>query len=515
MKKKKAPEQEQRRPGMKIAADVCPPTTWRRPPITAAGASAAFGPCTTNGYGGAGAYRTAQDKALDAAGVYSLLSHSFAAGLAEAFPQFLGYGVLAQLTQNGLIRAGVEMRADEMTRRWIELTYTGQADDTQDPEGAAGGGSQTLISKMTAELDRLDARRIFRAAAAMSGYFGGCLVYIDMGDLDAQQLKEPLRADPDTFRKGALRGLRLIEPFNVAPAWYDASHPLNKSYFAPQSWLVLGTEVHASRFLYFAEDRPPTLLLPSYNFFGIPLAQVVLDVVTHFTQCREAAARMLTKYSLTVLKTDLQALLTGGPDGDIRRRIAYMVQNRDNDGVEAIDMESEDIVKLETPLSGITDIVRQAEEMVAAYFGEPAVKLWGLSPGGFNSTGEADMQNHYDHINSVQERMFREPLGRLIELAQMNVRGKVDSALSFNFVPLGDDDDRAIADINNVKADAACKLFDRGIVSGEEIRQSLADDPRSPFTNIDAAEVPEQPEEVILPAEELPEAGAEAGAEVI
>lgn len=186
-----------------------------------------------------------------------------------------------------------------------------------------------------------------------------------------------------------------------------------------------------------------------------------------------------------------------------------MVQNRDNDGVEAIDMESEDIVKLETPLSGITDIVRQAEEMVAAYFGEPAVKLWGLSPGGFNSTGEADMQNHYDHINSVQERMFREPLRRLVELAQMNIRGKADSALSFNFVPLGDDDDRAIADINNVKADAACKLYDRGIVSGEEIRQSLADDPRSPFTNIDVSNVPEQPEEVILPAEELPEAGAE------
>ena len=311
----------------------------------------------------------------------------------------------------------------------------------------------------------------------------------------------------------SLRSLRIIEPFNVAPAYYDASHPLSKSYFQPQSWLILGTEVHASRFLYFAEDRPPTLLLPSYNFFGIPLAQVVLDVVTHFTQCREAAARLLQKFSLTVFKTDLQTVLTGGSDGDVQRRIAFMVKNRDNDGVEVIDMETEDIVKLETPLSGITDIVRQAEEMVAAYFGEPAVKLWGLSPGGFNSTGEADMQNHYDHINSVQERMFREPLRRLIELAQMNIYGEADPALGFNFVPLGDDDDRAIADINNVKADAACKLFDRGIVSGEEVRQSLADDPRSPFTNIDVSAAPESPEELLLPAEEEAPPDKESGGE--
>lgn len=488
------------RRGLRIAADIVQPR-FSSFPQGADAVRAVFGPCCSNGYGGNDSIRTAQDAALDAAGVYSLLAHSIRAGMFDAAPQFVGYGILSQLTQDGLIRAGVEMRADEMTRRWIELTYTGKADENADRD---------IISDMTAGLDRLNVRHIFRAAAAMSGYFGGCLVYLDTGDLDARELKEPLRADPDTFRLGSLRGLRIVEPFNISPGRYDAAHPLNENYFVPQTWLIMGTEVHASRFLYFAEDRPPTLLLPSYNFFGIPLAQVVLDVVTHFTQCREAAARLMTKFSLTVLKTDLQAVLTGGPDSDIQRRIAYMVQNRDNDGVEAIDKETEDIVNITTPLTGITEIVRQAEEMVAAYFGEPAVKLWGLSPGGFNSTGEADMQNHYDHIASIQERMLRQPLARLLELMQMNIYGKADPALGFTFAPLGDDDDRAIADINNVKADAACKLFDRGIVSGEEVRQSLADDPRSPFTNIDADELPEQPDDEILPAEELPEAGETA-----
>ena len=504
MKIKKKISAHNERKGMKIAADIVQPHFYSG---AAAGAAikAAFGPCRSNGYGANDDARIAQDAALEAAGMYSLLAHSMRAGLFDAVPQFVGYGVLSQLTQNGLIRAGVEMRADEMTRRWIELTYTGQTDDATDADGNSKAG------EIAAELERLNVRQVFRAAAAMSGYFGGCLVYIDTGDIDARELREPLRADPDTFRLGSLRGLRIVEPFNIAPGLYDAAHPLSKNYFVPQTWLIMGTEVHASRFLYFAEDRPPTLLLPSYNFFGIPLAQTVLDVVTHFTECREAAARMLQKYSLTVFKTDLQAVLTGGGDSDVRRRIDYFVQTRDNDGVMAIDKELEDIVKLETPLSGITEIVRQAEEMVAAYFGEPAVKLWGLSPGGFNSTGEADMQNHYDHVNSVQERMFREPLRRLIELAQMNIYGAADDALSFTFMPLGDDDDRAIADINNVKADAACKLFDRGIVSGEEVRQTLADDPRSPFTNINAEDIPEQPEEEILPAEEIEEAPALTG----
>ena len=81
-----------------------------------------------------------------------------------------------------------------------------------------------------------------------------------------------------------------------------------------------------------------------------------------------------------------------------------MTQNMNNDGVLAIDKDDEDVLKLETPLSGVTDIVRQSLEILAALNRTPAVKLLGISPSGFNATGESDIRNYYDYITSQQEK---------------------------------------------------------------------------------------------------------------
>ena len=435
-----------------------------------------FSPAKTLGYGQTGLWDV-QHAALDQCGVYNIL------GRLEDVPHFLGYSVLSTLSQNGLIRAGVELRADEMTRRWIEYNYTGEA--MSDDEAAA---------EIEAEMTRFHIDRLFREAAQMCGFFGGCLAYIDVGDISGEDLKLPLGSDEDTFRPGSIKGFKLVEPVYIAPGRYSCWNPIDRDYFVPQSWLINGREVHASRFLYFCEDKPPTLLLPQYNFFGIPLSQTVVESVRHFDKCASAAARLLQKFSCTVFATDMQELFTGGMGTNIKRRIAYFAKNRDNDGVMTIDKESESIDDVSTPIGGVTDIVRQQMEIVAAMFGEPAVKLWGISPGGFNATGESDMKSHYDHIHAVQERIFRDPLEYVLRLLQLNKKGAVDEALSFEFVPLSDEDQDLKARCNKTKADTYATLIDRGVIDGTEARMALANDPESGFAGIDADKEIETPE---------------------
>jgi len=440
-----------------------------------------FSPYESLGYGNSN-LRTAQDAALRGCGIYNMVG-----GLYD-FQQFLGYGVLSALSQNGVIRAGVQMRADEMTRRWIEFNYNGEASD----EDAAG--------YIEAEMTRLKIDKLFHDAAELCGYFGGCLAYIDTGDISGDDLKLPLGTDADTFKRGTLKGFKLIEPVYIAPGRYSCFNPLDKDYFIPQSWLINGREVHASRFLYFAEDKPNTLLLPAYNFFGIPLAQIVAENVRKFGECSAAAARLLQKFSCTVFATDMQELLYGGRYGNIRKRIQRFALDRDNDGVMAIDKEAENILEISKPLSGVTDIVKQQMEIVAAMFGEPSVKLWGITPGGLNATGEADMKNHYDHIHALQERLFREPLEYVVKLLQLNSKGAVDDALSFEFVPLSDEDSDLKARCNKTIADTYATLIDRGVISSSEARLALANDPESGFANIDADEEVPMPE-MALPME--------------
>jgi phage-related protein (TIGR01555 family) len=415
-------------------------------------------------------------------------------------PRFMGYASLLSLAQNPLIRAGVEMLADEMTSRWIKLNRKGEED--KDNNG---------LPDLEEELRRVKAQEIFRHAVTSCGYFGGCLVYIDAGEDDAD-LANPLPLDSTTFRKGALKGIKIIEPHNVSPGTFNSTKPWAKDYYKPSFWYVQGTAIHAGRFLYFAMNSLPSLLLPAYNFFGIPLAQTVLDAVKHFTECREAEARLLTKYSMTVLKTDMSKVLQNGFDDEVLRRVQYMVQNRNNDGVEVIDKDNEDIINVTTPLSGVTDIVRQSMEMVAAHFNEPVTKMWGLSPGGFNATGESDLKNHYDHIAGLQKKILYEPLHKLLKILQFNLYGEADDSIDFEFNPLSDEDEQKAAAVQKTKAETAAILIDGGIISPEEERERLANDPDSGYDNIDPYTMPEPPEEESLfgqGEEELFEPGGE------
>jgi hypothetical protein len=178
------------------------------------------------------------------------------------------------------------------------------------------------------------------------------------------------------------------------------------------------------------------------------------------------------------------------------RRVQYMVQSRTNDGVEVIDKEDEDIINVTTPLSGVTDIVRQSMEMVAAYFKEPVTKMWGISPAGFNATGENDMRNHHEHILATQEKILREPLEKLLKVLRLNRSGKLDETLAFRFVPLNEENKAALAATQKTKAETDGLYLEMGVLSPEEVRQSLIDDPDGGYGGLDPYAMPEMEEEM-------------------
>ncbi len=390
---------------------------------------------------------------------------------------FIGYAMCADLMQDGLMQAGVETVADEMTRKFIELAAP----------------NETVKKRLEAELQRLDVRGVFNRAAAWCGYFGGCLVYMDTGDAP-EDLAKPIALTPEFIAQGSLRGLRLIEPVVATPGWYNSSDPLAADYFEPRAWYVQSTLVDASRLLVFRQNTPPLLLKAAYNFFGVPAVQIALDYVAHFTQTRESAAKLLKKFSTTVFKTDISRLLYGGDAAQAKARIGQFAAQRDNDGVAVLDYESEAMEQLNTPLSGVDVIVRQALELLAVVWRIPAVKLFGISPAGLNATGESDMQNFYDFIASRQGKVFAAPLERLLKVVQLSVAGAVDPAMTYSFVPLWEMTAREKADRDKVLADTDAVYLDRGVISEEEARNALAAQPGGRYAGIDPGKVPPMPQ---------------------
>lgn len=401
-------------------------------------------------------------------------------------PMFVGYGLLSSISQEALIRAGVETIADEMTRKFVKFRY-----DVDDGHN----NHEQEISDLEEEAAKYKIKDIFNDAAQKDGYFGGCLVYIDVGDLDDEEALEPLVLDKKTFKKGMLKGFKVIEPINIYPAEYNTTDPTDKNYFNPEYWYILGKRYHASRFLYFVGNSVPILLKPAYNFFGIARAQLALDYIAHFVENRESAQELLNKFSLTCWKTDMSQVLAGESCNDLVKRVRMFNKMKSNNGTLVVDKEQEDIMQINTPLGGVRDIVDMSLSLLTAVWRIPKIKYIGEGEGGLNASSKEQMRSFYDFILSQKEKMFTEPMEKVLKILQLNMGKDINESIGFEFPSLVEMDDAEIANLNKLKADTAVQLINAGVVSQEEVRQNLSMDKHSGFSMIDVDDVPEEPEQ--------------------
>lgn len=425
-----------------------------------------------------------------------IINHFAPEWQALAAPKFLGYALLSSIAQDPLIRAGIETIVDDMTRKFIDLTSQGEED------------LSAKISELESDLQRFRVKSFFNRALSTTGYQGGCLVYIDMGELDDEEKRVPLYLDSSTFKQGSFKGFKIIEPINVYPGVYNSSDPTSDDYFNPETWYILGKEYHKSRFLYFAQNEVPLLLKPLYNFFGISLSQQVLEYVQNFTENRRSAQRLLNKFSLTIWKTDMSAFLSGGDCNSLTQRVKYFNAQRNNDGTALIDKELEDMVQINTPLSGVTDIVSMSLDLAPVILGISKDKYFGDLPKGLNASSEGTNRIYYDKIQSLNEKICYDNVEKVLKILQLNRYGEINNNISFQFSPLWEMDERERAEINKIHADTAAVYVDRGCLSQEEVRGSLAANPDSGYSNIDVDDVPETDNFADVDLEDKDEAGS-------
>lgn len=431
--------------------------------------------------------RMAMDSAFDAAGGYSAIYESFQQHATELgqFPMtsFVGYGALQQIAQQGMIRACIQTVADDMTRKWIDL------------KAGEGTDAEKLDHLKDLIENKYHLRHVFHKAFATTGYMGGALIFVKVGlDNKTADLKLSFTDVSAELKQGETLSFIVVDPVNCSPADYNCIDPLQEDYMQPKRWYVLGTTVDASRLIPVVDNEPPVLLKPNYNFLGIPQAQILWDYVMHFNDCRVSTARLLNKLSLLVVQTDMDAVLTD-PNGvaNFDTKMDLLARYRNNDAVFVCDKDTEGVMNVQTSIAGCTDIVRQSLEMVAAINRTPAVKLLGISPSGFNATGESDITNYYDYIHSKQE-LHHDEIQKCLDAIQLVEFGHVDPSISFEFVPLSEENAASKAMTAQTKIGALTQLVDRQIMSAEELRQAVKQDDTLGLSML-PDEMPEMPDE--------------------
>lgn len=381
-------------------------------------------------------------------------------------------------------------------------------------------GKDERVHQLEEEFKRLNVQDCFRKLAEQDGFFGRSHLFIDIADPktnvladsamgDKAELKFPIGDGQDMVteakvKKGMLQRLKVVEPIWCYPANYDSANPLAVNWYAPSMWFVQSMEVHASRLLTFVGREVPDLLKPAYSFGGLSLSQMAQPTVQNWLRTRQSVSDVVHSFSVFVLKTDMAGNNGGlNEDGDeVFKRVDFFNDTRDNRGTFVVDKETEDFMNVAAPVSGLDKLQAQSQEHICSVSGIPLVKYTGISPSGLNATSEFELQCFYEWIKAYQIAFFQPNLTRIFHLAQINIWGKVDPDLYFEWAPLREMTEKEKADARKSDTDADKALIDAGVISPEEVRGRLAKDPDSPYKGINVEDVPEPPEPDLPPGME-------------
>lgn len=396
---------------------------------------------------------------------------------------FPGFPWLAELAQRSEYRQPVETTAKEMTRKWIALKSKGKTDKTKQ------------IDQLKDEIKRFNVQEIFRVAATHDGFFGMGQIFINIRGQE-KTMDTRLELTPQTIERDSLSGFTNVEPMWVSPLVWNSSDATRPDFYVPEAWMVLGKKVHDSRLLSFVSRPVPQIIRPAYNMGGISLTQLIEPYVSRWLKTVDGVNRLITNFSIIYLQTDMAAIMEGASqDGyeDLLTRMKFFTQERNNQGIFITDKDRELLQQLAVPLSGLSELQAQAQEHMAAPTHLPLVVLTGITPAGLNASSDSELEVFHDWIHSQQEALFRPHLDKVLKLLQLNLWGKIDEDITYEFVQLKELDGKAAAEVRKTAADAGVAYIGAGVISPEEERERLAADPESGYVNLDVEDVPPKP----------------------
>jgi uncharacterized protein len=393
---------------------------------------------------------------------------------------FPGYPHLAFLATRAEYRAMSAALSKEMTREWITL-------NSSETDGEA---TKKKITELTKKIEDIGLQQVIQRAIEHDAYFGRAQILIDISGHD---LTTPLILSNKTIKPNTFNKVTTVEAMWTTPAAYNAINPIAPDFYKPAKWFMLGKEVHASRLLTIITRPVPDMLKPAFNFGGMSLSQLAEPYVDNWLRARQSVSDLLSNFSTTALKTSMDQVLTATGDDisdgdaadDLFSRAELFTATRANRGLMLLDMDREDLVQVNTPLSGVHELQAQAQEQMCAVSTAPSTILLGVAPSGFGNIAEGEIQTWEKRCGAEQESHWSAPIHIVLCVLQLSMYGAIDEDITFTFNPLSQMTQKELSEIRAADATAAQTYEGMGAVDGMEVREKIARDPESGYQGLD------------------------------
>lgn len=372
------------------------------------------------------------------------------------------YALLNSLYRdNWVVQNVVGLMADDMLREW----YTLKGDVTPEMQSALA-----KLEQETGLRDRMNAGlrwgRLYGGAAGLIMVRG------------QEDLSKPL--DLDMVFPGSFQGLYILDRWmgitTTNGLAMEAGEPVPEYYSITDARGNTAARVHHSRVIRFTGRELPEIERMAEMYWGESEVEALYkEVVAHDNVSANMAALTFQANINTMEVKGLEQLFSIG-SSQAQRRFWQVMQAqsvlRSNFGTQLVE-EGTKLTNQQYTFTGLQDVYESMALNLCGASHYPMTKLFGRSPAGMNATGESDLKNYYDYVDSQRETKLRPALRKLLPVLAMSAWGYVPDDLDFTFPPLWTPTATETAEIALKKAQAIRDTFQAGLFQADTAMKEL------------------------------------------
>ncbi len=367
---------------------------------------------------------------------------------------------------NWLAKRIIDMPAEDVTRAWYTLSTSMAEEDIQD-------------------LKELEARHSVKQeitnAIRWGRLYGGCIAVMVIR-YEEDRLEEPL--DPDDLIPGCFQGLLVLDRTTGITPSIELVQDLDDPDFGLPEYYTVDVDmgdirtvrVHHSRVLRFIGRELPHSEEIAENYWGASELEHIWDELKKRENTSANIAQLVFQANVMTLKSDdvigTMAMGTAEAQEGLLKALEAENQIRTSYGVQLL--SSKDTMEnLPYNFGGLSDIYEHFMMDMAGAAEIPATKLFGRSPEGMNATGESDLRNYYEMISSLQERILRPALEKLLPVMAISCWGFVPEDMKIVFEPVMTMSTKDQMEIAKQHAEIIQMMISSGAINPEQAREEL------------------------------------------
>ena len=373
------------------------------------------------------------------------------------------YALLNSLYRdNWVVQNVVGIIPDDMTKKWFA------------PAGAVGPEhlkELERVQRVTALRERVN------EGLRWGRLYGGAAGLIMIRGQEGM-LGQPLELE--SIYPGTFQGLYILDRWQgVVPGMelvFEGGEPVPAYYSITDARGNTVAKVHHSRLGRFTGRDLPFLERVAELYWGESEVEALYnDVVKHDNVAANMAALTFRANVDTMEVQNLDQLFSV-TSGEQQRRFWNVMQAqsvmKSNFGMQLVN-RGDQIKNTQYTFTGLQEVYDSMCLDLSGASRIPVTKLFGRSPAGMNATGESDLRNYYDYVDTLREAKLRPILEKLLPVLAMSAWGAVPDGLDITFPPLWTPTAAEVAEIALKKAQAIRDTFQAGLFRADTAQREL------------------------------------------